>query len=56
MQMRQKDVGVSYWNKKKNIVETRYCDSKFMRRPNAQNLFDNLQESMTDFDKINLFS
>ena len=37
---------------KEKIAETRYYDSKFMRRPNLQNLFDCLQELMNDFDKI----
>ena len=35
--MSQMNVGVRYWNNRKNINETHYFDfdSKFMRRPNA---------------------
>ena len=35
VQMSQMDVEVRYWNNRRNINETRYFDSKFMRRPNA---------------------
>ena len=48
--MCQMDVAVGYWNEKENLVQTKYYDSKFMRRY-AQNLLDNLQGSGTDFEK-----
>ena len=54
MQMFQMDFGVRYWNEKKKTVEKRCYNSKFTRRRNAQSLFDNLQESMTDFGKNKL--
>ena len=47
VQMSQMDVGVRYWNNRKNIAETGYFDSKFMRQPNADVLLKNLDESIS---------
>ena len=47
VQMSQMDVGVWYWNNRKNITETHYFDSKCMRRPNADVLLKNLDESIS---------
>ena len=38
VQTSQIDVGVWYWNNRKNITETHYFDWNFMRRPNADAL------------------
>lgn len=48
------NVDVRYWNRKKDIVEIRCYDCKFIRQRSTQNLFSNLKESMTDFDKNKL--
>ena len=40
-----------YWNKRKNITETHYFDSKFMRRPNADVLLKNLDESISSLNR-----
>ena len=51
VQMSQMDVGVRYWNNRKNIAETRYFDSKFMRQPNADVLLKNLDESISSVNR-----
>ena len=51
VQMSQMDVGVRYWNNRKNIAETRYFDSEFMRRPNADVLLKNLDESISSLNR-----
>ena len=33
------DVGIRFWNSDGGLVETRYYDSQFLRRPNVENLF-----------------
>ena len=51
VQMSQMDVGVRYWNNRKNIAETCYFDLKFMRRPNADVLLKNLDESISSLNR-----
>ena len=34
---------VRYWNEAINVVETRYLDSRFVGRPNVDNLFEQLE-------------
>ena len=51
VQMSQMDVGVRYWNNRKNIAETHYFDSKFMRQPNADVLLKNLDESISSANR-----
>ena len=41
----QKDVNVRFWNECRNIVESRYYDSKFLDRPNAENLFESIRDT-----------
>ena len=41
------DVNIRFWNNNANIVETRYFDSCFIERPNAENLFTCIKESIT---------
>ena len=45
------DFGVWYWNNRKNIAETRFFDSKFMRWPNADILLKNLAESISSLNR-----
>ena len=41
----QLDVNVRFWNECRNIVKTRYYDSKFLDRPNAENLFESIRDA-----------
>ena len=41
----QFDVNVRLWNECRNIVKTRYYDSKFLDRPNAENLFESIRDA-----------
>ena len=43
LQSCQMDINIRYWNEAKNVVETRYLDSKFVSRLNADNLFEQLE-------------
>lgn len=54
MQMCQMDAGFRYWKEKKNIVGTRYCISKFIRRPNEQSLI--ICKNQLILVRMNLFS
>ena len=54
MQVCKIDVFFMYWNDKKILLRNDITTLKFMRRPNTQNLFDSLLESMNDFDKTKL--
>ena len=51
VQMSQMDVGVRYWNNRKKIVETCYFDSNVMRRPNANVLLKNFDESISSLNR-----
>ena len=42
----QMDVNIRYWNDSTNKVETRYFDSKFLERPNAEHLFNCINEAI----------
>ena len=46
----QMDVNLRCWNDEKNIAETFYLDSKFLLRPNAENLKCELVASITGLD------
>ena len=39
------DVNVRFWNECRNNVETRYYDSKFLDRPNAENLLESIRDA-----------
>ena len=39
----QFDVNVRLWNECRNIVKTRYYDSKFLDRTDAENLFESIR-------------
>ena len=41
----QIDLNVKFCNESRNIVETRYYDSKFLERPNAYNLFESIKDA-----------
>ena len=42
LQMCQMNVGIQFWNNNQGLIETSYCDSQFLRHPNAEpfKLFD----------------
>ena len=48
------DVPVCFCNDKTDLAETKYFDSQFLRNPTAQDLFDNLYESMSELEKNKL--
>ena len=39
------DLNVRFWNESRNIVETRYYDSKFLEKTNAENLFQSVKDA-----------
>ena len=41
----QMDVNIRYWDSTERKVKTRYCDSQFLERPNADNLLDSINVS-----------
>ena len=52
----QMDVIVRFWNTKTLRVESRYLDSRFIRRPNAKNLSENIVAAVADLDEANRVS
>ena len=46
----QMDINIRYWNNHKNIVESSYLDSRFLYRPNAENLVEELTISTKELD------
>ena len=46
----QMGINLRYWNVEKNIAETSYLDSKFLLRPNAENLKCELVASIKGLD------
>ena len=39
------DVSIHFWDDKEQMVKTRYFDSQFLKRPNADNLLDSIKLS-----------
>ena len=48
------DVIVRFWNTKTLSVESWYLDSRLVRRPNANNLAENIVAAFADLDEANL--
>ena len=44
------DIIIKYWCSEKGKAETRYFDSQFLRRPNAENLVEKLKVSLKQLD------
>ena len=40
-------ISIRYWDNKEQKVKTRYFDSQFLERPNANNLLDSMNLSTT---------
>ena len=47
-------VGIHYWDDIKNLVQTRYFDSKFLRHPNSEMLFEKIKKSFTELNESRL--
>ena len=45
----QMDIQIRFWNESENVVSTRYLDSRFIKRPNAENLVTELNDSLSEF-------
>ena len=54
LQEDQTDVHFRFWNNVANEVSTRFYDSHFLQRTNAENLFECLQSSLKDVTSKNL--
>ena len=44
----QMDIQIHFWNNSENVVSTRYLDSRFLKRPNAENLVTELKDSLSE--------
>ena len=40
------DIRIRFWDDSKHMAVTRYSDSRFLRRPNADNIVTKLQQSL----------
>ena len=47
-QKEQMDIGLRYFNDDTGLVETKYFDSAFLKRPNSENLHEKLPQSLSD--------
>ena len=47
-QEEQMDIGLRYFNDDTGLVETKYFDSAFLKRPNSENLHEKLLQSLLD--------
>ena len=54
LQICQMDGGIRFWNNDRGLVETRYYDSQFIRRPNAESLLSSLIDSINHLDSDKL--
>jgi hypothetical protein len=53
-QEEQMDIQIRYWNETKGVVDTRYFDSKFLKRPNAENLTGELNDALAKLPVKNM--
>ena len=53
-QDKQMDVHIHYWNNEKGLVKTNYLDSRFVLRPNADNLHDELHNALQSLPEKNM--
>ena len=47
LQEEQMDLYIRYWSETENIVKTRYFDSQFLKRPNAENVAKSIEASLS---------
>ena len=50
----QMDVHIRYWDNEKGLVKTNYLDSRFVFRPNADNLHDELHNALQSLPEKNM--
>ena len=50
----QMDVHIHYWGNEKGLVKTNYLDSRFVFRPNADNLHDELDNALLSLPDKNM--
>ena len=53
-QYEQMDVHIHYWDNEKGLVKTNYLDSRFVFRPNADNLHDELHNALQSLPEKNM--
>ena len=51
LQQCQMDANIRYWDSQRNIAQSTYYDSKFLLRPNADNLTEEIFSAITDLDR-----
>ena len=49
------DVNIRFFNNTTNMVVTQYLDSKFLKRPNSDNLFTCIRESISGLSESKFF-
>ena len=54
LQDEQMDIQIRFWNESENLVSTRYFYSKFLKRPNAENLVSELNSSLSELPVKNM--
>ena len=45
-----------YWDNEKNLVKTNYLDSRFVFIPNADNLYDELHNTLQSLPEKNMLN
>lgn len=53
-QNEQMDIQIRFWNESTGLAETRYLDSKFLKRPNAENLTTELNNALGELPTKNM--
>ena len=48
------DIQIRCWNETLSVVETRYFDSKFLKRPNVENLTAKLNAALRELPTKNM--
>ena len=58
LQEEQMDVQIRFWDDQSGEVETRYLDSRFFKRPNAENILEELLKSIANLpeEKMSMLS
>ena len=55
LQQRQMGIQLPYWNDVDGLFNTRYYESQFITRPNAENLVSSLGESLTEIPSQKMY-
>ena len=54
LQTEQMDIYIRYWCERENIVKTKYYDSQFFNRPNADNIVAGIDNALKNISKAEL--